>query len=215
MSGAAPALTPDQERLLRDAGAWRLIGLLFECPVGDWGRQIEALAAETDDPDLREAAALAQTQASEGLYHAIFGPGGPVSPREVTYLGGVQLGYLLAELDAYYTAFAYQPHTQEPHDHVSVEANFMAYLRMKQAYALASGDADGAAISADAAAGFRAEHLSLMAQPIGEALRAGSVPYLAAAGRALLLRAGAPPRVPLPMAPGGADVDPDAEIECG
>lgn len=213
MSGAAPALTPDQERLLREAAGWRLLGLLFECPRGDWHRQVEALARETDDPDLREAVDHARTQASEGLYHAVFGPGGPVSPREVTDLGGVQLGHLLSELGAYYAAFAFHPRTDEPHDHVSVEASFMGYLRMKQAYALASGDHDAAAITHDAAAGFRAEHLSAMAPRIAGALQSGTVPYLAVAGRALLARVGPPPRVPLPLVP--ARDDDDTDVQCG
>lgn len=214
MNAMAQALTPDQTRLLRDAAGWRLLSLLFECPRGDWFRQVEALAAETDDPDLREAAGDARTQASEGLYHAVFGPGGPVSPREVTDLGGVQLGYLLSELGAYYEAFAFRPHTDEPHDHVSVEASFMGYLCMKQAFALASGDDEAAAITQDAAAGFRAEHLSAIAPRVAGALQSGTVPYLAAAGRALLARVGPPPRIPLRLVPPGDD-DADADVMCG
>jgi len=213
MSGMAQVLTPDQILLLRDAAGWRLLALLFECPRGDWHRQVEALATETDDRDLREAAGNASAQASEGLYHAVFGPGGPVSPREVTDRGGVQLGYLLSELGAYYAAFAFHPRTDEPYDHVSVEASFMGYLRMKQAFALASGDHDAAAITEDAAAGFRAEHLSAMAARIADGLQGGTIPYLAAAGRALLARVGPPPRVPLRLVPSGDDDD--ADVLCG
>ena len=144
MTDAHATIPADAEALLRQAAAWRLIGLLLECPGPDWMKQVLALGRDCDDPRLQSAAVAAQTEASEGLHHSLFGPGGPVSPREVTYSGGVQFGYLMAELNAFYRAFAYAPTTMEPLDHLSVEAGFMAYLGMKRAYALASGDTEHA-----------------------------------------------------------------------
>jgi hypothetical protein len=50
-------------------------------------------------------------------------------PKSATYSyhQTVQLGYLLSELQAYYSAFAFQPLTNEPPDHVSVETGFIAF----------------------------------------------------------------------------------------
>ena len=67
--------------LLREAAEWRLISLLFECPNEEWQAQVAALAAEITDADLKAAAVAAREEAGEGIYHTIFGPGGPAAPR--------------------------------------------------------------------------------------------------------------------------------------
>ena len=215
MTTSPPTFSPEQEQLLHDAAAWRLIGLLFECPRPGWREQVAALGAETRDERLRAASEAAQTEASEGLHHSLFGPGGPVSPREVTYLGGVQFGYLLSELNAYYEAFAYRPDTIEAEDHLSVEAGFMAYLAIKQAYALASGDNERAQITAGAASHFSTDHLALMVEPIARALDTGGPPYLALAGQALFERVGPPARRLVPLADDLVAHDEDGEMNCG
>ena len=179
--------------LLRQAAEWRLIGLLFECPTGTWREDIVALARDVDDPLLRAAVTHALEEASEGLYHSTFGPGGPAPPREVTYVKAVQLGYLLSELTAFCDAFAYGPVTRESPDHVSVEAGFIGYLRLKEAYAVTRGDDDQASVTADAAATFMREHLSALAEPLADTLDASGVAYLAEAARALATRVGPPP----------------------
>ena len=179
--------------LLRQAAEWRLIGLLFECPAGSWRDDIGALARDTDDPLLGSAVAHALEEASEGLYHSTFGPGGPAPPREVTYVKAVQLGYLLSELTAFYDAFAYRPVTRESPDHVSVEAGFVGYLRLKEAYAVTRGDEEQAAVTAEAAATFLREHLAAFAEPLAATLAASGVAYLAETARALAVRVGPPP----------------------
>lgn len=179
--------------LLKQAGDWRLIGLLFECPGGSWRDDLVALARDIEDPLLGSAVAHALEEASEGLYHSTFGPGGPAPPREVTYLKAVQLGYLLSELTAFYDAFAYRPVTRESPDHVSVEAGFVGYLRLKEAYAVTRGDDDQAAVTAEAAATFMREHLSALAEPLASTLAASGIAYLGAAARALANRVGPPP----------------------
>jgi nitrate reductase assembly molybdenum cofactor insertion protein NarJ len=213
MTAAPPAITEEQARLLREAAAWRLIALLFECPRPGWRELVAALAREVEDPRLQAAAEASKTEASEGLHYSLFGPGGPVSPREVTYLSGLQQGYLLAELGAYYEAFAYRPAATEPSDHVSVEAGFMAYLALKQAYALASADGEAAQVTAEAAGRFRTDHLAGMTEPIARALEAGGPSYLALAGQALFARVGPAPRQVLPMADALADEEGDGS--CG
>ncbi len=186
---------------LRQAAEWRLIGRLFECPVGTWRDDIVALAHDIDDPLLGGAAQHAVEEAREGLYHSTFGPGGPAPPREVSYLQAIQLGYLLSELTAVYDAFSYPPVTTEPRDHVSVEAGFVGYLLLKQAYALTRGDDEQASVAAEAEATFRREHLASFAEPLAATLEASGVAYLAEAGRALVSRVG--------PAPTAATVSPD------
>jgi len=46
--------------------------------------------------------------AVEGHYLALLGPGGPASPREAAYVGLGDPGRTLAELRAFYDAFAYR-----------------------------------------------------------------------------------------------------------
>ena len=179
--------------LVKQAAEWRLIGLLFECPAGTWRDDIVALARDVDDPLLGSAVTHALEEASEGLYHSTFGPGGPAPPREVTYVQTVQLGYLLSELTAFYEAFAYRPVTRESPDHVSVEVGFVGYLRLKEAYAMTRGDDDQAAVTAEAAATFMREHLAALAEPLAATLDASGLAYLADAARALANRVGPPP----------------------
>jgi TorA maturation chaperone TorD len=193
---------PETRGLLQEAADWRLLALLFECPRAGWREQVAALAREIADPDLRAAARRARTEAAEGPYHSIFGPGGPAPPREVSYRDSVQLGYLLSELRASYEAFCYRPVTEEPADHVSVEAGFVSYLRLKEAYALICGDREHAAVTREAADRFVADHLSVLAAPLARALDSCGVRYLALAGQALAGRAGAgheTPSNPLPI----------------
>ncbi|MBL8187815.1 MAG: molecular chaperone TorD family protein [Acidobacteria bacterium] len=182
-----------QTQLLREAAEWRLLGLLFECPSPSWREQIETLAVEVADADLKAAVEAARREASEGLYHSIFGPGGPAPGREISYRDWAQPGYLLSELTSYYEAFAYYPDQAaivEAPDHVSVETGFIAYLKLKEAYAEAIADDEHAAVTRDAAQQFIHEHLSAMTEPLAHSLKHSGVEYLALAGKALLARVG-------------------------
>jgi nitrate reductase assembly molybdenum cofactor insertion protein NarJ len=183
-----PLLDERQRRLLAEAAEWRMISLLLECPAAGWREKVAALAPEVADRDLAAAAEAALSEATEGAYHSLFGPGGPVAPREVSHGRLVEFGHLLAELEAQYQAFAYQPQTAEPADHASVEAGFVAYLRLKEAYALACGDAERAAVTAEAARRFLEDHLGVLVRPLAAALERSGLRYLEGAGRALLRR---------------------------
>lgn len=180
--------------LLRDAAWWRLLGRLFECPDDEWRRDIAMLAAEVDDAALRAAAEAALVTATEGQYHSVFGPGGPAPPREVSYHDTLELGSLMSELAGYYDGFGYHPTTREAPDHVAVEAGFLAYLRFKEAYAVASGDAEHTATTAHAAERFRVDHLAMYAVPLAAVLADSEIDYLVQAGGLLASRAGDPPR---------------------
>jgi nitrate reductase assembly molybdenum cofactor insertion protein NarJ len=186
-------------RLAHDVAEWRMLSLLFECPTAEWRDQVTALMHEIEDADLKSAVQDALEEASEGLFHHTFGPGGPAPPREATYHQTVQLGYLMSELQAYYNAFAYRPVTSEPPDHVSVETGFIAYLKMKEVYALASGNEEQAMTAAESAGRFLQEHLANIAQPFASHLEGSEIPYLAKAGAALLRRVGPPPSAASPF----------------
>lgn len=176
--------------LLNEAAEWRLTGLLLECPSEGWSAEVKSLAREVSDPKLKSAAGFAIEQAGEGLYHSIFGPGGPAPAREVTYRSWVQPGYLLSELAAYYEAFAFHPESVDSPDHVSVETAFVAYLKIKQAFAIQRGDSAATETTSIAANEFRRDHLAKFAEQISNSLAFSGVDYLKLAGEALLERVG-------------------------
>jgi len=195
---------------IAEAAEWRLLSLLFECPNARWREQVSDLGCQVADPLLRTAAEKALEEADEGLYHSSFGPGGPAAPREASYSDSVELGYLFSEIEAFYEAFAYRPVTQEAPDHVGVEAGFVAFLLLKQAFADAAGDCESAAIAEQARGLFLREHLSWVAEPLAARLATSSLEYLALAGKAPSERVGpsrerrAMPSV-LPVIPSDSD----------
>lgn len=188
------ALDAGTRSLIEESAEWRLLSLLFECPAGEWRMQVEALAREVHDPELREAAGHALEEATEGLYHSIFGPGGPAPGREASYQDTVQLGYLMSELSAFYEAFAFQPKTSEAPDHIAVETAFIGYLRLKEAYARACSEQERSRVAADASREFIERHLREVAGRMAASLEHSDVRYLALAGEALHKRAGVPPK---------------------
>ena len=181
------------ESLIRQAAEWRLLALLFQCPTAAWRNKLADLSPQVRNLELRAVAEHALSEGSEGLYHSVFGPGGPAPPREASYYRSVELGSLMSELEEYYAAFAYQPDPREAVDHVATEIDFVSYLRLKQAYALASADTERALITADAVQAFVADHLASMAEPLAATLRDSGIRYLAHASEALFRLVG-PPR---------------------
>jgi nitrate reductase assembly molybdenum cofactor insertion protein NarJ len=184
-----PSVSNDVLALVREAAEWRLISVLFECPAAGWDAQVAALAEEAADPQLKQAAELAAQEADLAAYHTTFGPGGPVPPREVSYRQNVLPGRALAEIGDLYQAFAYTPSTQEAPDHVCVEAGFVSYLRLKEAYARSCGDHGKATVTQSAARRFLEEHICPIAEPLAESLGQSGIRYLSLAAAALLARA--------------------------
>jgi hypothetical protein len=89
---------------------------------------------------------------------------------------------------AFYEAFQYRPRTDEPLDHVAVEAGFIGYLKMKEAFARARDAADEIEVVAGAARAFLREHLGALAEPLSRRLAETGLRYLALAGQALVRR---------------------------
>lgn len=204
----------DVRPLLADAACWRMLSLLLECPRAGWRQKVASLLPEVGGPRLALAARAALGDVSEGAYHRALGPGGAVSPREVAHAPLALPGILLGDVAAYYDAFLFRPASEEPPDHVSVEAGFLGYLRVKEAYALASGDGDNAATVRRAADAFAAGHLAQQAEPIARGLAAAGAPdYLVRSAEALAARLGPPP---LPTRRSTPDPDDaDAAFGCG
>jgi nitrate reductase assembly molybdenum cofactor insertion protein NarJ len=173
------------QTLIAEAAEWRLMALLLERPRAGWHMEVAALAGEVSDHALRAAADGARV-ANEGEYLHLVGPGGLVSPREVSYRSFEDPGRILADLAAAYAAFAFEPRAEESPDHLAVEAGFVGYLLLKEAYALARDDREAASITAAARSGFLDAHLTA-ARPFAEHL-AASGSYLAAASRVLAER---------------------------
>jgi nitrate reductase assembly molybdenum cofactor insertion protein NarJ len=155
--------------LVAQAAAWPLAALLLERPRPGWRQELQKLSSEVSDPELAACASHAD-QGSEEKYHRLFGPGAAVSPREVSYSGFEDPGRLMAELNAFYHAFAFEPRHEEPADHLSVEAGFIAYLFLKQAYAQVRGDVEAAAVALRARDQFMEGHLGRCAQGMRERL---------------------------------------------
>ena len=186
--------------LLRESAAWRLLGLLFERPHDGWREEVDALEPIAADPALSLAVAAAREEACEEAFLAILAPA-VVSPREVTWQRGADSGQLLAEIRATYDAFAFRPETEEAPDHVSVEAGFVGWLLLKEAYARAAEMPDAAVLTAEARARFQKAHVARLAAALAENLDRWGVSYLTLAAAALAARAGEPEAMPSLDAP--------------
>lgn len=189
------------DRIVR-AAEWRLIGLLLERPRRGWLQDVVRLGNELPDPTLRAAVAAAYS-ASEGDYLHLLGPGGVVSPREVTYQPFADPGKLLAELATIYDAFAFRPLVEESIDHVGVEVAFVGYLLLKEAFALAQGDREAAATTATARRGFIEAHLAALVGAFAQRLEAAGPSYLLPTARLLAERV--PAHQPATTAPFAVD----------
>ena len=152
------ALDLKTEELLAQAAAWRLASLLLERPRPGWPDEIETLSCEVTDREL-SAYARETGDGTEETYHRLFGPGGIVSPREVSYCGFEDPGRLMAELNAFYRAFWFEPRREEPIDHISVETGFVGYLFLKEAYAGLRRSRDATEITRSARERFTNEHV--------------------------------------------------------
>lgn len=153
--------------LVTAAAEWRLLSLLLARPTDRWRREVDALLPEVKGcpPSLKSAS----EEASEGAYLRVLGPGGVLSPREVAFAGFEDPGHLLSSLSAVYRAFAFKPRTEDPIDHVAVEAGFVAYLLLKEGYARMRGETEPAEITRRARRNFLKDHLGRLAAGMAEA----------------------------------------------
>ncbi len=174
------------------AAEWRLLSLVLERPRPGWVEEVRALAAEVSDQALRAVAARV-VDVSEGQYLALIGPGGIASPREAAYIGLQDPSWMLADLVRHYDAFAFTPRREDPLDHLAVEVGFVAYLYLKEAFAIEGGDAEAAAVTVAARTRFVAEHVARVAGPLAERLSGAGDAALGAVVHLLARRTPPPP----------------------
>lgn len=203
-------ISPEVRQLIEESVAWRMFSLAFERPRNGWRDHVASIARDVTDESVRSVAELAKEQATETLFLDVLGPGGAISPREVAYRGYADPGHLLSELEAIYGAFAYDPKSEECPDHISVEAGFVGYLRMKQAFARIVGDEESEKVSAEAVDMFLREHLGPIVLGLSKKLDEDDSFYITRAARLMRERLGDVP-VPEEEAPG----DDDGDMECG
>lgn len=207
----------DVRALIHLAATWRMLALLFERPKPGWLEEVRSLEAELpNDPELaaavREAASV-----DEGAYLAALGPGGAVSPREVAYRPMGDPGRILAEVSSHYEAFAFRPASEDPHDHVAVEAGFVGYLALKEAFARSRGEPEGAEASKRTRESFLRDHLAAFAGELAGRLEHAPLRHLALAASALASRCpvdGSVERAAEFAAAAPCSVDGDA-LDCG
>jgi hypothetical protein len=186
---------------------WRVLSLLLSRPRPGWREEVQGLAREAGE-ELR-AAAGAIDGAGEGAYHALLGPGAVASAREAAHAGFADPGRILADLQERYHAFAFAPRADEPADHLAVECDFVAYLLLKEAYAVARGEPEQAEISRQARLRFVDEHVAPTGHRFAEKLPPLAPEYLRRAARALAAR--------LPVVPLMPELPPEEEdpLEAG
>jgi nitrate reductase assembly molybdenum cofactor insertion protein NarJ len=158
--------------LLAHAASWRLASLLLERPRPGWRDEIEKLSCEVADQELSTVAEV--TDETEGVYHWFFGPGGVVSPREVSYCGFEDPGHLMADLASFYDGFSFRPQREEPIDHISVETGFVGYLFLKEAYARTEGNQEAAKVAEQGRELFIKEHVARCAEGMEKRTRDGA-----------------------------------------
>ena len=91
----------------------------------------------------------------------------------------------------------------------------MGYLCLKQAFAIATGETEKAAIAADAAKSFLADHLSYVAQPLAASLIQSGIGYMAKSGEMLLARVGPTRSLPVIQSLPQEVCGIDSTFDCG
>ena len=189
--------------LIEEAATWRLLGLLFERPREGWHAELSALAAEMHDGRFGQAERAAR-DADEGGYLSVLGPGRSVSPREVAYRPMGDPGKILAELQGIYDAFGYAPRTEDPPDHIAVEAGFVGFMKLKLAYAAAQDEAGARQTTEAAVESFLRDHLAGFAGELARRLQDSPLEHLGLAAAILKDRS---PSAPLPLVRGLPETD--------
>lgn len=193
--------------LLERAAALRLASLALGHPHAERGKQIRALAQEVSLELRPEAAALAglDLAAADVAHHRILGSAGAVSGCESAYPNGFSSdqGAVLADVSAFYQAFAFCPGEEipEPPDHAAAQLSYLAFLSTKEAFALYQGEKEKAEVCQRAYRDFCLAHLGRWCAALGERLAACEGSELPLAGVRLALKIMPPGLSPNPSPP--------------
>lgn len=187
---AAPA--EELVRHLERAAAWRLLAQIFAYPDAGWARRLDLLRECVREARLAELAAAARESRPE-LWMRFFGPAGPIRLRGVHWEGGLQPGYLLAELAAFYEAFGFAVPAGNAPDELSVLLDFAAWLETKLAYACMCQDAEAIEVTAKALETFVPRFVSPVAWRVFRQLEGAGPDFLVEAARLTATRSGPEP----------------------
>lgn len=163
--------TPVHNALLR-ADLWRLLAEAFTCPTSESLQDLAYLATDVADclasdamslaaPVRLLADALAESRhdALEAEYHTLFTTQVLVSPYEGSY-HRTERGAIIGDVAAFYTAFSLQLAPQSgPPDALHNELAFLAWLALKEAYALEHDLPEGLEVTRAATRQFLDDHL--------------------------------------------------------
>jgi hypothetical protein len=170
-------VTPEVRGILNNAAEWRLIAMLLERPRLHTLPQIGCIAKEILAADLKEIVVLAMN-ATEECYLQYFGPGGLLSPREVAYIGWGDPGKMMSEIGLLYESFSFAPRSEDPSDHIAVEANFISYLYIKEAYALLNQEDENAETAKAVRKKFIEEHFGILLYGLARKLNGSEPVYI-------------------------------------
>lgn len=174
-------MTPEVKLLVHQAAAMRLVALLFSAPTPESRNEVQALLAEVTDQVLKDAAQRWLDTMDSGRYFACVAPAGPISLRLISYLSRISPGDILAELESCYAAFGYAPSSPEPPDHLAVQADFVAFLFLKWAYAVARCESTTVGLLRKTCKRFSGEFLAPILEDLPQKLSEAQVDCLARA----------------------------------
>ena len=186
---------------LERAAIYRLLGGAFVSPTPARLEELAlaaATAATAVTGRLRDklarfaiAASEAEPVATANEHVFLFGRQVRCSPYESAYSGLSPFGdktARLADVAGFYAAFGLAPAAAQPdlEDHVGAELEFMSALALKEAWALAEGEAGALEVTRAAATKFLTDHLGRWAAAFAAAVEAATpVPFYTAAASLL------------------------------
>jgi TorA maturation chaperone TorD len=197
--------------VLGRAQGFRALARAF-APPGDMARvltDLAALAARSRGPLGAAAARAVEALAAErgaplcDAHAALFGGHGGVPAREGAYTDARRIAPAeLADLRGFLLAFKLEERG-ELADHVASECELASLLALKQAWALAEGEAERAQIAGEAYRALVADHLARFAPRFAARVRAAAAPafYAAAADALEAFVAGEADRLGVPSEP--------------
>ena len=141
---------------------WRFAATLFQEPALARANELQTLVALFPPAQMASAAPLvAESNVRNDGYFSVLGPGGCAATESAYDLAAMaNRGPLIAEVSAFYEAFAYPPRLTSDlaPDHIVVELDFLGFLALKVAYALFEGRDEEREIAERAYLDFRDRH---------------------------------------------------------
>jgi hypothetical protein len=164
---------------------WRFGSKLFQEPAETRSEELRSLVwllPPSQNPSARTL--VEEAPERNDLYFSVLGPGG-LAATESAYDPATMAnrGPLIAEVSAFYEAFAYPPRLTSDlaPDHVVVELDFLGFLALKVAYALFDGRVSEREIAEQAYMDFRDRHVSFWLEGLRDRLQKAEAPPFARA----------------------------------